>query len=1261
MSEILKYKKALNFRANPRYLRRDFIVPLYTGTEPDIVPEASVEEQGMVVDPSRILPKNFTDDMPFVTDENNPEQLELAGGGSVERRGFNAGTDFKDWVLKKYKDKKIIDKTLTELIKDSGIDIDYKNAFYQISNNEKLRKQFQVGVKRASSGNFKTEKEIQKTIQKLKEAGVSKKEINTLDFQKFPQGIGKRDNRQLYNLIRESSDPNYIPGTIRQIAIVPALKDKIVKLANQGKTGDEIFEIVKDRKDWPKNYDRGSLGEAINYFDEIKQEFKIVPGSGGYTFKEVEDLKNSVLKIVDTSLQNKEQIPSLSEISRQTETNPTTVTRIISDEKGENFIKKYFPSTTESTRKNLVKLSQDKKVINAFKNGNILNEDVVKHVQKILKQDVDEAGRSLFYLAEAYDGTKSYLQLDKEKGMQKGIDLIFEAADRDPFNNPLNVYSRSRKEAVIEKKLGEPRFTFQRSAKEINNVFRKIGLGDLTNVDEVGTIGVPYKYGGEGYSVFQQVLTKSGDKIKDSINLLKASRMDRRLLDIRKKLNEGTATEEDVNKYNKKVQEEADRFNRFVKGDRKKVQPFIIELGGDPRKTIVNFDKLLEQNPKAAQNILDISKKEGWSAKIGPDVMTIYDFKDKAVQKQIGQGVLNSFKKFFNEYDEKKLIRILQNRSSEHLKKILKRFPRLAEKDNEYLQVADNKNIMTDVTYDSNDDTFKNPIQFMEENPITTGTLGTGVALLTKKGKSILKKTYDVFVESEGLKPTKGLKAFITNFYKGYGLPIQAGLAAAFEGPDLKRGAPEPVAQVISSATFGGLELAPTTISGKLKQIGSTETKKTIDYLENQNKINEEIDSLVSDLERLDEVVRLQPDEFLNRKILEKENNILLLQNKLKKLDTEIKPNFISLNEDMKKIYKPALERGIQRTKQTFPNKKEIDVEFYPNLYERLSNELPNSQIKIVFDKQIQEEKDAYEKTPFISGERIKKDVTNIFKNYENVKTNEDNTAPFTLTNEESSEIEEMGARTGAAEGGRIGLKEGTKIGRRGFLKFLAGAAAAPLVYKTVKGKKILQAAKVVKALPPVQGMPDWFPSLVSKIKNEGTFPAKDIGLEDNLKIRELIIPSKTGKGGDEIITMIEYPNGKIEIQANIEGGAFDQPFSLSYTPPKSDIDVTTGKVINEPGDFSVIEQRPRPVGGPEDAEYELDFETLTKEDAISNLERVEKIATGKRIHPKRVEQRAGARKFIEKNPYEDIINRYPDGELNYDKMRDEGLLDEIE
>ena len=93
MSEIEKYKKYLNFKANPRYLTRDFIVPLYTGTEPDIYEDKkpNMNDPGMVVDPSKILPKNFTDDMPFVTDENNLEQLELADGGSVERRGFAPG------------------------------------------------------------------------------------------------------------------------------------------------------------------------------------------------------------------------------------------------------------------------------------------------------------------------------------------------------------------------------------------------------------------------------------------------------------------------------------------------------------------------------------------------------------------------------------------------------------------------------------------------------------------------------------------------------------------------------------------------------------------------------------------------------------------------------------------------------------------------------------------------------------------------------------------------------------------------------------------------------------------------------------------------------------------------------------------------------------------------------------------------------------------------------------------------------------------
>jgi hypothetical protein len=248
------------------------------------------------------------------------------------------------------------------------------------------------------------------------------------------------------------------------------------------------------------------------------------------------------------------------------------------------------------------------------------------------------------------------------------------------------------------------------------------------------------------------------------------------------------------------------------------------------------------------------------------------------------------------------------------------------------------------------------------------------------------------------------------------------------------------------------------------------------------------------------------------------------------------------------------------------------------------------------------------------------------------------------------------------ARGGRIHLSEGgggPKIGRRGFLGFLAGAAAAPFVGKLMKGKKTVQAAKVAgKVLPKVSGMPEWFSPLVSRIQKEGIdVSPKATRVEDIIKVKKLEVPAPDGKSND-IITMTEYPDGKIDIEANVYGGAFDSPFSLEYRPPRSDINLDTGAEIKSPGDFTVVEQRPRPESG-NPGKIEIDYESMSVDDTISNLERLEGIGTGKRIHPRRVQQRAAARKYIEDNPHEDVVNRYPDGEIYYDQMKDEGLLDE--
>jgi hypothetical protein len=97
------------------------MVPLYTGTEPDIVPEASVEEQGAV--------QEFND------------------GGSVERKGFSAGSDFKDF-LNSLNKKELKKSSLSELIKKSNIEISKTNAANVLANPEfkKIRPGREIGL-----------------------------------------------------------------------------------------------------------------------------------------------------------------------------------------------------------------------------------------------------------------------------------------------------------------------------------------------------------------------------------------------------------------------------------------------------------------------------------------------------------------------------------------------------------------------------------------------------------------------------------------------------------------------------------------------------------------------------------------------------------------------------------------------------------------------------------------------------------------------------------------------------------------------------------------------------------------------------------------------------------------------------------------------------------------------------------------------------------------------------------------------------------
>jgi hypothetical protein len=244
----------------------------------------------------------------------------------------------------------------------------------------------------------------------------------------------------------------------------------------------------------------------------------------------------------------------------------------------------------------------------------------------------------------------------------------------------------------------------------------------------------------------------------------------------------------------------------------------------------------------------------------------------------------------------------------------------------------------------------------------------------------------------------------------------------------------------------------------------------------------------------------------------------------------------------------------------------------------------------------------------------------------------------------------------------QVDLAEGgpSDPSKRKFIKGAGIVGAVGIASKFIPD--LFQAAKktktAVKLLPKVAGMPEWFPSLIAKMEKEGVDVIGGVGVKNAVQVKKIEIPI-AGEKNSETIFMTKYPDGRIEINTDMKGGAYDEPFELHYKPPKTIVDEKTGKVTEDLGDFSVIEQRPRPVGGPEDADYDFDFEILSKEEALSDLEKIEKITTGKIKDLKTAEKRAANRNTYYNSPYEDITNRFGDGEIEYDRMKDLGLLDD--
>jgi hypothetical protein len=240
--------------------------------------------------------------------------------------------------------------------------------------------------------------------------------------------------------------------------------------------------------------------------------------------------------------------------------------------------------------------------------------------------------------------------------------------------------------------------------------------------------------------------------------------------------------------------------------------------------------------------------------------------------------------------------------------------------------------------------------------------------------------------------------------------------------------------------------------------------------------------------------------------------------------------------------------------------------------------------------------------------------------------------------------------REGFAEGG------GSKIGRRGFLGLLTGAAVAPELMKALKGTG--QAGKIASKIKfeKVQGMYSWFPDLVEKIKVKGKpFEEKEIIMEASYKheakgyggLPKGIEKVTKHVDGDTEFLLREYPDGRIAVDIhsprNQEGSS--TPVTLYYRPTM-ELKYYSGTKV-EPAEFKVLEKEPRYfANGPDDVDIEMsEMRKVPGKDPIyGDVEAAERFATGDIKNRKIIPVKQSRREQMEDAPVDFIEETSPYG-----------------
>jgi hypothetical protein len=227
----------------------------------------------------------------------------------------------------------------------------------------------------------------------------------------------------------------------------------------------------------------------------------------------------------------------------------------------------------------------------------------------------------------------------------------------------------------------------------------------------------------------------------------------------------------------------------------------------------------------------------------------------------------------------------------------------------------------------------------------------------------------------------------------------------------------------------------------------------------------------------------------------------------------------------------------------------------------------------------------------------------------------------------------------------RIGLKEGSGMNRRTFLKLFTGLVSLPIIGKVLKPLKI---GKTVSKVPiiktgDVPGKPEWFDQLVNKVILEGDDVTKRFATQER-QVHMKKIDDETS-----VTVTQDLNDGSIFVDIddpirNVMGESGDDT-SVMMMLKKNPGDESNPA---GPDEFSFTEADMRNyMDGPDDYTTEFTESTVNKmKDLTSDLGKIKSYATGKKPTMKEFiesKKRQDMVRFAEEKPAEYAANRGPD------------------